>query len=107
MSKYLFKSDRLGFRNWQDNDLGELLSINQDLEVMRFFPSTQDKATTSKFINRMKQQYEERGYCYFAVEVLEIRSLIGFIGLSWQDFDSPWTPFVDIGWRLSRTALFG
>ena len=30
---YLFSSNRLGFRNWRENDLPELVTLNQDVDV--------------------------------------------------------------------------
>ena len=44
--------------------------------------------------------FEEKEYCYFAVDHLKNKELIGFIGLSEQTFESPFTPCVDVGWRL-------
>ena len=102
MNSYLFKSTRLGFRNWQLSDLEPMSAINADPEVMRFFPSTLGQAETRDFIIRMKQQYDNFGFTYFATELLGTGEFIGFIGLSNQDFKSQWTPFIDIGWRLGR-----
>lgn len=104
MKDYLFKSDRLGFRNWLDSDLEKLAAINADKEVMEFFPSTRSLAETRIFIERMQRQYTEKGYCYFAVDTLEDVNLIGFIGLSEQDFVADFTPCIDIGWRLAKAA---
>ncbi len=50
----------------------------------------------------MQSQYTERGFCYFAVEKLENQELIGFTGLSEQDFEAEFTPCIDIGWRLKE-----
>ena len=50
----------------------------------------------------MQKQFSQHGYNYFAVEFLETATFIGFIGLSYNDFESPWTPFTDIGWRLDK-----
>jgi hypothetical protein len=36
-SNYLFKSERLGFRNWLQADLPLLAEINADPDVMVFF----------------------------------------------------------------------
>ncbi len=99
---YLFKSDRLGFRNWCESDIAVMAEINADPKVMEFFPATQTLEQTQQFIERMKNKYEETGYCYFAVDILENREFIGFIGLSNQEFESNFTPCVDIGWRLKQ-----
>jgi RimJ/RimL family protein N-acetyltransferase len=78
-------------------------AINADPDVMRYFPATQGQSETASFITRMQKHFCQHGYNYFAVELLETSTFIGFIGLSYQDFESPWTPFTDIGWRLDRT----
>jgi RimJ/RimL family protein N-acetyltransferase len=104
MKNYLFKSDRLGFRNWHKNDLENLAAINADMAVMEFFPSTRTHVETKSFIERMQKQYTEKGYCYFAVDTLADDTFIGFIGLSEQNFEANFTPCIDIGWRLARTT---
>ena len=104
MKHYLFKSRRLGFRNWLEGDTEKLAAINADEEVMAFFPSTRTWQETKNFIGRMRQKYSEKGYCYFAIDKLEDETFIGFIGLSEQNYEADFTPCVDIGWRLAKTA---
>ena len=99
-TKYLFTSQRLGFRNWLSIDIEPLSAINADPKVMEFFPATQSVEHTKGFIERMQKQFLERGYCYFAACKLENDELIGFIGINLQTFESDFTPCVDIGWRL-------
>jgi len=98
---YLFKSERLGFRNWKDSDVEKMIRINSDKEVMKFFPFLPSEKQTKDFITRMKNQFAVKGYCYFAVDILDSESFIGFIGLSEQNFKADFTPCVDIGWRLN------
>jgi len=62
---YLFKSQRLGFRSWSDSDLEAMTALNNDPQVMRYYPSLQDSDTTMRFINKMKTQFEEYQYCYY------------------------------------------
>jgi len=100
-ASYLFSSDRLGFRPWQNDDLPGMAAICADEQVMTYFPRTLTKEETWNFIERMQVLYEERQHCYFAVELLENRQLIGFIGLGYQTFESTFTPMVDLGWRLT------
>jgi len=101
---YIFKSARLGFRNWLATDLEEMAAINADKEVMEFFPRLATKEETANFIHRMQRQFTDKGFCYFAVDKLENNEFIGFIGLSEQTFEAHFTPCIDIGWRLSKTA---
>ncbi|MFT6725966.1 MAG: RimJ/RimL family protein N-acetyltransferase [Flavobacteriales bacterium] len=102
-NKYIFQSERLGFRTWQDSDLADLWSINSDAEVMEFFPGITTSDDTWNFIQRMQLEYAKNGFCYYAVELLDTRDLIGFIGIARQDYEADFTPCVDIGWRLGRS----
>lgn len=102
--KYLFTSERLGFRNWNIADLDAMTAINTDPEVMQFFPAPYDREQTAAFIDRMQKMYAEKRYCYFAVETLREQAFIGFTGLAWQTYEAPFTPCIDIGWRLARKA---
>jgi len=102
MEKYLFKSERLGFRNWTEKDIPDMAKINADSKVMEFFPSLPNKEETEQFVDRMVHQFSENGFCYFAVDKLENIEFIGFIGIAAQIFESEFTPCVDIGWRLAQ-----
>jgi RimJ/RimL family protein N-acetyltransferase len=101
---YLFRSPRLGFRRWRPEDVPLMAAVNSDPEVMRFFPSVVPEEKTRAFIERMEQHFGEKGFCYYAVDRLEDGGFIGFIGLLTQDYRAHFTPCVDIGWRLHRSA---
>ena len=36
--KYLFESERLGFRHWLESDTDPFVMMNKNAEVMRYFP---------------------------------------------------------------------
>ena len=99
---YLFTSNRLGFRNWVDADVKKMIRINSDKEVMKFFPFLPSEQQTRDFIIRMQKQFAHKGYCYFATDLLETNTFIGFIGISEQTYKASFTPCTDIGWRLSK-----
>jgi RimJ/RimL family protein N-acetyltransferase len=101
--KYIFTSDRIGFRNWTSTDIDKMHEINSDLEVMEYFPTIPTIEQTRAFIERMIIQFENKGFCYFAVDKLEDGDFIGFIGLSEQTYEADFTPCVDIGWRIKRS----
>ena len=102
MNNYVFTSERLGFRNWLESDKIKLGLINSDPDVMEHFPTIPTQLQTDEFIERMQLQYDEKGFCYFAVDRLDNNQFIGFIGISEQTFESDFTPCVDIGWRLDK-----
>lgn len=113
MSEYLFKTERLGIRNWRESDLPEFFKMGQDKEVMKYFPSLLSEQQTISLMERMKVQLEEKGYAYLPVEILDNQEFIGMIGMSDQKYDislkqsdERLSEFVDIGWRL-KTAAWG
>lgn len=79
MNKYLFTSQRLGFRPWTNDDLGEFSAMNADPRVMQYFPKTLNKDESKDFLDRLHKHNENHGYCYFATEIIETSELIGFI----------------------------
>ncbi|MEM6298072.1 MAG: GNAT family N-acetyltransferase [Bacteroidota bacterium] len=103
-SDYLFNSERLGFRNWEESDLDEFAALTADPAVMEHFPALLTRKETSDLMTRLQKHYLERGHTYFATEILETGEFIGFIGLVYQRYESPFTPAVDIGWRLKQSA---
>lgn len=102
--KYIFKSERLGFRNWSNEDLSEFAKLNSDKEVMEHFPETLSKNEVRDLINKLKNHFSENGFTYYAAEVLETKEFIGMIGLAFQEYKTKFTPAIDIGWRLKRQA---
>jgi RimJ/RimL family protein N-acetyltransferase len=101
---YIFTSARLGFRNWNDDDLDAFAALNADSDVMEHFPKVLTRDESTEFMQRLRAHFDKRGYCYFAVEILETGALIGFIGLAYQEYETDFTPAVDIGWRLKKSA---
>lgn len=101
--QYVFTSERLGFRAWYPSDLEAMSSINGDEEVMHFFTKTISELETEMFMNRMNRELKKYGHCYFAVDILDSKTLIGCIGLSHKDFNSDFTPCIDIGWRIGAS----
>jgi len=101
--KYIFKSTRLGFRNWRREDLEEFTEMNKDMEVMEHFPKPLGRTESEKLMKRMQVHYEKNGYTYFATERVDAGEFIGFIGLAYQEYKTEFTPAIDIGWRLKKS----
>ncbi len=101
---YLFKSERLGFRNWNSSDYEPFAEINSDPDVMEFFPKQLTREESIAMIKRMQNTYDELGYTFFAVDLLENNEFIGFVGLIKATFEAFFTPCFEIGWRLKKSA---
>ncbi len=100
---YLFTSERLGFRNWKNEDVKNLYEMNSDDNVMKYFPKTLTDEENRDLYAKLKSQYLHFGHTYFATEILKTKEFIGFIGLAYQDYKSEFTPAIDIGWRLKKS----
>ncbi len=81
-------------------DLAPMSRINADARVMEYFPETRTTEETKSFIESQQRAQEAEGYCFFAADDLQRRSLIGFIGILNFKFNVFFSPGVEIGWRL-------
>jgi RimJ/RimL family protein N-acetyltransferase len=73
-----------------------------DPEVMRYFASPGTVEGSNEMIDRWSAQIEEQGWSNAAVERKDTGEFIGFVGLSVPRRELPFTPCVEIGWRLAR-----
>lgn len=76
--------------------------MNSDPEVMAHFPTPLDRAGSDAMVDRIEATFERRGLGLWAVEVGDGADFAGFIGLWPAEFDAPFTPAIEIGWRLAR-----
>lgn len=97
-----FTTPRLALRRWRDADRAPFAAMNADPEVMRYFPSLQTAEISNAAIDHWMSQFAEQGWSNWAVELRETGQFIGFIGLSVPRRQLPFSPCVEIGWRLAR-----
>lgn len=97
------RTPRLLLREWRDSDREPFAVISTDPEVMAGYAAPfSDRAASDTWIDRMRAHLAEHGFAYWAVELPGGANLIGAIGLSRVRFPAPFTPAVEIGWRLAR-----
>lgn len=101
---YQLETPRLYLRQWRADDLPAFARMTADPEVMHYFPKTLDKAESDALASRIQSLLGERGWGFWALELKETQSFIGFVGLHVQSAEVviPHTPFVEIGWRLDK-----
>lgn len=95
---------RLILRPWRDADREAFAALNADPAVMEFFPSTLSRSVSDASIDAWQKQFAERGWSNWAVELQATGQFIGFVGLSVPARVLPFTPCVEVGWRLARSA---
>ena len=76
--------------------------MNADPTVMEFFPSTLDAPASDALIERFRDEIARVGFCPWAVETMQTAVFIGFVGLHEVRSELPFSPAIEIGWRLAR-----
>lgn len=98
----ILETQRLYLREWKDEDKTVFTEINADPRVMEFLGDAWSPQWSHDWADMKARQMKERGYGLYAVEIRENGKFIGFCGLQDVNFDAPFTPAVEIGWRLAR-----
>ena len=95
-------SERLKLNPWEEKHIEAFAAMNQDKEVMEFFPAILSFEETIGFLIRIRKHFDQNGYGLYAVEKKENDGFIGFTGFSKVPFESFFTPCIELGWRLSK-----
>jgi len=98
------ETDRLIMRRWQASDLEPFAALNADPVVMEHFPAVLTRRESDALVARIEAGFDERGYGLWALETKADATMIGFCGLELQTFPAPFTPAVEVGWRLAHHA---
>lgn len=93
---------RLILRQWEPQDLPEFAALNADPEVMRYFPSTLDRQASDALAAKAQALIEKQGWGFWAVQDRASGRLAGMIGLHTPAPELPFSPCVEVGWRLAR-----
>lgn len=93
---------RLKLRQWRDADYDPFAHINADPSVMAFFPAVLSRVQSDAMAARCRSLIAERGWGFWAAELKQTHEFIGFVGLHVPTSQLPFSPCVEVGWRLSR-----
>jgi RimJ/RimL family protein N-acetyltransferase len=97
------ETERLRLRPWRTEDREPFARMNDDAEVMEFFPARLKRAESDTMVDRIEAHFAEHRFGAWAAELRGEGTFIGFIGLAVPRFEAHFTPCVEIGWRLART----
>lgn len=95
------ETERLRLRQWQAADRVPFAALNADARVMEFFPSPLTRDESDALAARCQSLIEVRGWGLWAVETKESQAFIGFVGLHTPAAELPFSPCVEVGWRLA------
>jgi RimJ/RimL family protein N-acetyltransferase len=94
-------TSRLKLRGWREEDREPFAAMNADPRVMAFLLAPLSRSKSDALVDRIEESFTDGGYGLWAVERRDTGAFIGFTGLSLATFEAPFTPAVEIGWRLA------
>ena len=98
----MIETPRLILRPWRDSDLPLFAELNADPVAMRFLLHVLTGEESDAFVKRLEAHLADNGFSWWAVEAPGVASFIGAVGLSRVRFEAPFTPAVEVAWRLRR-----
>jgi RimJ/RimL family protein N-acetyltransferase len=96
------RTERLLLRPWRTEDREPFAALNADRAVMEYFPTMLTRAESDARAERFDSDIQRLGYGFWAVEIPGETAFIGFVGLMATDDGMPFSPAIEIGWRLAR-----
>jgi RimJ/RimL family protein N-acetyltransferase len=75
--------------------------MNADPRVTEYLPGPLSEEESDAFIARIEDHFEQHSFGLWAVEICNVASFAGYLGLLVPRFEAHFTPCVEIGWRLS------
>ncbi|WP_447772110.1 GNAT family N-acetyltransferase [Variovorax boronicumulans] len=99
-----FDTPRLRLRQWRESDLAPFFALACDPQVMEFLLPLPTRADSDASADRARALIAKNGWGFWAVERKDTGEFIGFTGLSVPMATLPFSPCVEIGWRLARAS---
>ena len=96
-----FDTERLRLRQWCAADREPFAVLNADPKVMEFYPAPLSRTESDAMANRCQALIAERGWGFWAVETKSENEFIGFVGLHTPAPELPFSPCIEVGWRLA------
>jgi RimJ/RimL family protein N-acetyltransferase len=95
------KTKRLVLRPFTDEDLDDFAAMNADPRVTEFLPKTLTREESAESLARVRTRTAEDGFGVWCVEVPGVTRCAGWTGLMRVRFEAPFTPAVEVGWRIA------
>lgn len=87
-TSYVFETERATLRRFNDGDAGNMHLLLGNPEVMRFSISgVKTKEKSEAFLHARLEQYNERGYGAYAIELKDTGAFAGYCGFHDQDIE--------------------
>lgn len=97
-----YPTERLILRPWQPEDRQPFAALNADKAVMRYFLNPLTAQESDGTIAAFEERMAQNGWGFWAVEEKNSGAFVGFVGLNKPGYTLPFSPCVEIGWRLAK-----
>jgi RimJ/RimL family protein N-acetyltransferase len=97
----VLRTPRLILRRWRPADRAPFAAMNADPAVMAHLPAPLTSAESDALADAIVAHHAARGFGLWALEIPDVAPFAGFVGLSVPSFTAPFTPCVEIGWRVA------
>lgn len=94
-------TERLHLRQWMEADREPFSALCADPRVMEFLLPVPNRAACDAAVDAFHAHIAAHGWGFWAVEVRETQQFIGFIGIQVPRTIFPFSPCIEIGWRLA------
>ena len=97
------RTSRLLLRPWHDEDISGFAEMSADPAVMEYLlPFSERGLSVEAWVARARAHWDEHGFGQWVVELPGAASFIGVVGLGVVSYQAPFTPAVEVAWRLAR-----
>lgn len=97
------RTARLTLREWRDGDFDAFATLTADPVVMEYLHPVANRAASDAIAVQVQAHFARHGFGFWIVELTETAAVIGIVGLDHVGFAAPFTPAIQIGWRLAPT----
>ena len=98
------ESKRIILRDWLPSDRDAFFEMNSDPTIMEFMPKILSRPESDQFFDEIVRRLSLNRFGFWAVECKNNNEFLGFTGLNSPSWKSHFTPCVEIGWRICRSA---
>jgi len=98
MTPVVLRGPRVLLRQWEARDCAPFAELNADPIATEFFPTTLTREQSDRLVDRLRAAIDEDGWGFWCLEI--DGRCAGFTGLNLPDFEAPFMPAIEIGWRM-------
>ncbi len=98
----VLRTSRLLLRRWRESDRGPFAEMNADPEVARFLPAPLSRPGSDAYADKIEDHWARFGHGLWVLELGGDAPFVGFVGLTRPAFEAPFSPCVEVSWRLAK-----